>query len=263
VEILGVGPGELLLVFLLALIFIGPRRMPEVASQLGKAIREFQKASAELTQAISAEIEAAEAEKAALQAAQEAVLTTTATTDIISEAEEIAARAEREYMAPDGSVPSEATASTSVLDEQPDEPSSSAEQPAPAPIVAPPPALPGMETLPLSLLTASNASTTELLATLLPAEAETDAAAMPDTPPAEAIPSSGQAIVPGMPMLPEALLTPSAARLETIRPAFAASYLGLGMPMMRRRPSPVAVIPPPFDPLPEALLVPSTGVTRG
>ena len=66
-EILGVGPMELLLIFILALIFIGPGKMPEVAASLGKAIREFQRASAELTDALNAEIAAAQAQKAASQ----------------------------------------------------------------------------------------------------------------------------------------------------------------------------------------------------
>lgn len=69
-NILGIGPAELLLVFILALIFIGPGKMPEVAASLGKAIREFQRASAELTSALNAEIAAAQAQKAANQVSE-------------------------------------------------------------------------------------------------------------------------------------------------------------------------------------------------
>lgn len=65
----GIGPLELMLVFFLALIFIGPGKMPEVAAQVGRAIREFQRASAELTEALSAEVAAAQAERAAAEAA--------------------------------------------------------------------------------------------------------------------------------------------------------------------------------------------------
>jgi TatA/E family protein of Tat protein translocase len=64
-SVFGIGPAELVFVFVLALIFIGPGKMPEVAASLGKALREFQKASAELTDALSAEV-------AAVQAAKEA-----------------------------------------------------------------------------------------------------------------------------------------------------------------------------------------------
>lgn len=44
----GLGGGELLLIFFLALIFIGPKKLPELAKSLGKSIREFQKAKDEL-----------------------------------------------------------------------------------------------------------------------------------------------------------------------------------------------------------------------
>src|SRR3954452_2760600 len=47
----GVGPGEIILVLLIALIVLGPSRLPEVGSALGKSIREFRKASTDLTEA--------------------------------------------------------------------------------------------------------------------------------------------------------------------------------------------------------------------
>ncbi len=40
----GLGTGELLLVLFIALVFIGPKKLPELARGLGKGIREFQKA---------------------------------------------------------------------------------------------------------------------------------------------------------------------------------------------------------------------------
>jgi sec-independent protein translocase protein TatA len=42
---LGVGFPELVVIFFLALIFIGPKKLPEVAKGLGKAIRDFQNAT--------------------------------------------------------------------------------------------------------------------------------------------------------------------------------------------------------------------------
>ena len=48
----GVGPGELILVLVVALIVFGPRRLPELGSSLGQAIREFRRASSELTREI-------------------------------------------------------------------------------------------------------------------------------------------------------------------------------------------------------------------
>lgn len=37
--------GELILIFLIALIFIGPKKLPELAKGLGKGIRDFQNAA--------------------------------------------------------------------------------------------------------------------------------------------------------------------------------------------------------------------------
>jgi len=44
----GLGMGEILLIFLFALLFIGPKKLPELAKSLGKGIKEFQKAKAGL-----------------------------------------------------------------------------------------------------------------------------------------------------------------------------------------------------------------------
>jgi sec-independent protein translocase protein TatA len=44
-----VGPFELLLVGLIALIALGPKRLPEVAKSLGKGMREFKSAMDEVT----------------------------------------------------------------------------------------------------------------------------------------------------------------------------------------------------------------------
>ena len=41
----GLGFGELILILLIALIFIGPKKLPELAKGLGQGIREFQKAA--------------------------------------------------------------------------------------------------------------------------------------------------------------------------------------------------------------------------
>jgi sec-independent protein translocase protein TatA len=44
----GLGGGEILLILAFALIFIGPKKLPELARNLGKGIREFQKAKDDL-----------------------------------------------------------------------------------------------------------------------------------------------------------------------------------------------------------------------
>lgn len=41
----GLGFGELVVIMIIALIFIGPKKLPELAKGLGQGIKEFQKAS--------------------------------------------------------------------------------------------------------------------------------------------------------------------------------------------------------------------------
>jgi len=54
---LGMGPGELLLVMILALIVFGPGKLPEIAQGLGKAVREFQKATSQITEELTRELQ--------------------------------------------------------------------------------------------------------------------------------------------------------------------------------------------------------------
>ncbi|HAL62500.1 MAG TPA: twin-arginine translocase subunit TatB [Chloroflexi bacterium] len=53
----GIGGGELLVILLIALIVFGPGRLVEIASSLGKALREFRKMSQDLTTEIQKELE--------------------------------------------------------------------------------------------------------------------------------------------------------------------------------------------------------------
>ena len=46
----GLGATELVVILVLALILLGPKRLPDVASGLGKAIRQFRKATRDLTE---------------------------------------------------------------------------------------------------------------------------------------------------------------------------------------------------------------------
>ncbi len=57
-DFLGIGPGELILILLIALIVVGPRRLPEVSSALGKALRDLRQASQEMTSELSKELQA-------------------------------------------------------------------------------------------------------------------------------------------------------------------------------------------------------------
>jgi TatA/E family protein of Tat protein translocase len=50
-----IGPGELILILVIALIVLGPGRLPEVAQSLGKSVREFRKAATDVKEAASLE----------------------------------------------------------------------------------------------------------------------------------------------------------------------------------------------------------------
>jgi TatA/E family protein of Tat protein translocase len=47
----GIGPGELIIVLIIALLVIGPGKLPDVGAALGKSIREFRKASSDVEEA--------------------------------------------------------------------------------------------------------------------------------------------------------------------------------------------------------------------
>jgi len=44
-----IGPGELIIVLIIALIVVGPGKLPDVGASLGKSIREFRKAASDVT----------------------------------------------------------------------------------------------------------------------------------------------------------------------------------------------------------------------
>ena len=60
-NILGVGPAELLLIFVIALIVLGPGKLPELARTLGKALRELRRMSLEVTAEFAKELRDIEA----------------------------------------------------------------------------------------------------------------------------------------------------------------------------------------------------------
>lgn len=53
----GLGPTELIVIFILGVLLLGPQRIPEFASSLGKAIRSFRRATRELRDQIDIEDE--------------------------------------------------------------------------------------------------------------------------------------------------------------------------------------------------------------
>src|SRR3954451_25017101 len=48
-----IGPGELIIVLIIALVVVGPGKLPDVGSALGKSIREFRKAATDVTESMS------------------------------------------------------------------------------------------------------------------------------------------------------------------------------------------------------------------
>src|SRR6266853_1362704 len=57
-NILGMGPMELLLIVVLALIVFGPAKLPEIMAQVGKAINDFRRATSELSDEFNRTIQA-------------------------------------------------------------------------------------------------------------------------------------------------------------------------------------------------------------
>lgn len=55
-----VGMPELIVIFVIALIVFGPRKLPELGRSLGKAISEFKRATNELQSTLDREVEAEE-----------------------------------------------------------------------------------------------------------------------------------------------------------------------------------------------------------
>lgn len=53
----GIGFGEVILILIIALVFIGPKKLPELAKGLGKGLREFQNAAKGFQDQISKEVD--------------------------------------------------------------------------------------------------------------------------------------------------------------------------------------------------------------
>jgi sec-independent protein translocase protein TatA len=64
-----IGMPELIVIFVIALIIFGPRKLPELGRTLGKSIQEFKKASNELRSTIEEEIRLEEQRETAKPAA--------------------------------------------------------------------------------------------------------------------------------------------------------------------------------------------------
>jgi sec-independent protein translocase protein TatA len=64
-----IGPGELILVLIIALIVVGPGKLPDVGAAIGKSLREFRRAASDVSDAASAQPPASPPAPAATSAA--------------------------------------------------------------------------------------------------------------------------------------------------------------------------------------------------
>ncbi len=71
---MNLGLPEMLFIFVLALIIFGPKKLPEIGRQIGKAMAEFKRASNEFKSQIEGEIRNLELEEAAKREAVPQIL---------------------------------------------------------------------------------------------------------------------------------------------------------------------------------------------
>lgn len=60
-NIFGIGPAELFLIGVVALLVFGPKKLPEIGRSLGKTLKSFQEASREFESELKREMDRAEA----------------------------------------------------------------------------------------------------------------------------------------------------------------------------------------------------------
>ena len=58
----GLGLGELIVIFIIALIFVGPKKLPQLAKGLGQGLREFQNATKGFSDKVNQEVATAKSE---------------------------------------------------------------------------------------------------------------------------------------------------------------------------------------------------------
>lgn len=68
----GIGMPELIVIFVIALIVIGPKKLPDLARSLGKGLAEFKRASEEFKQNVADEVKSHEEKPAEVTASEAA-----------------------------------------------------------------------------------------------------------------------------------------------------------------------------------------------
>ena len=77
----GIGIWEIVLVFIVIILILGPHRLPEIAKTLGRAFRFIKSASSDLSTSITKEIEETKSAKPSTPATHSPPATTATTTD--------------------------------------------------------------------------------------------------------------------------------------------------------------------------------------
>ena len=67
----GIGFQELIIIFIVALLVVGPKKLPDLARALGRALAEFRRATEELKGTLDKELEVEETPVASVDPAQE------------------------------------------------------------------------------------------------------------------------------------------------------------------------------------------------
>lgn len=74
----GIGTMELLVIFVVALLVIGPRKLPQMARTMGKAFGEFKRVTADVKRTIDVEVERVERQERTVKAKSELLAEDTA-----------------------------------------------------------------------------------------------------------------------------------------------------------------------------------------
>jgi sec-independent protein translocase protein TatA len=77
-----IGPGELILILIIALVVLGPGKLPDVASSLGKSVREFRRAATDVSEAGKLDAPPQSAAQAPPQSAAQALPPTVASAPV-------------------------------------------------------------------------------------------------------------------------------------------------------------------------------------
>jgi sec-independent protein translocase protein TatA len=124
---LNLGMGELILIFIVALLVFGPKRLPELGKSLGRAMHEFKKATNEFKDSLETEVGTAQIKEELLKQQKEiqSGLAAIGAADTKPETEEAYARS-AEQKAGGASAPESITTAEDKKPETPEAPKSNA-----------------------------------------------------------------------------------------------------------------------------------------